>query len=83
MSFATRLSKLEVIWKASDPRTMEERRTAAWKRFFEFYDQGLRIDHELFVEMRACDANLAQLAKERYERVGFPLPTDEREMGPL
>ncbi len=84
MSFGTRLSKLEVIWKASDPRTMEERRTAAWKRFFEFYDQGLRIDHELFVEMHACDANLARLAKERYERVGFePLPTDERETGPL
>ncbi len=41
-------------------------------------------DHDLFVEMRACDANLAQLAKERYERVGYePLPTDEREMGPL
>ena len=84
MSFATRLSYLEVTWQSSDPRTMEERRTAAWKRFFEFYDQGLRIDHDLFVEMRACDANLAQLVKERYERVGFePLPTDEREMGPF
>ncbi len=84
MSLETRLSRLEVIWKASDPRTMEERRTAAWKRFFEFYDQGLRIDHDLFVEMHDCDATLARIVKDRYDQVEFePLPTDEREMGPL
>ena len=84
MSLQTRLSKLEAIWQSSDPRTMEERRTAAWKRFFEFYNQGLRIDHELFVEMGACDATLARIVKDRYDQVGFePLPTDEREMGPL
>ena len=84
MSLETRLSKLEIIWQTSDPRTIEERRHVAWRRFQELIDRRLHCTPELRDEMEACGATLAQIAKDRYDRVGFePLPTDEGEMGPL
>ncbi len=84
MSFATRLSKLEVICQSSDPRTMEEQRHQCWKEWFALREQGLPGTPELIKRMHDCDASLARIVKDRYDQVGFePLPTDEREMGPL